>query len=618
MKKIFIRIVSILILFALIVGAFFAFNIYERKKIVDAYDIPLVPSSIDEQYDVIVIAGEPEGVAAAVSAARNGAKTLLIEEKEELGGLFTYGMLNFIDYPKGSEGDTVTTGIYQEWRKLIGNDVAFGIEEGKAMFYKLVSEEENLTLLPQTKITEAIVESNTVTALTIENKHGKQTIYADTFIDASQDADFAVMAGAPYFLGAADIGNPDRKMAVTLMIHLHDVDWLGVFKAVREKTFGYARMNLTAAWGFDDLHKTYTPVNPNTRLRGLNLVKDGDDYYINALQIFGIDGLDDVSKAEAIEIGKAETEHIVAYLRDNFPGFENAKIASYPTELYVRETRHIEAEYQVTMADVWTNRNHEDYIAYGAYPVDVQAQTPLDYGYVLSAPAHYGIPFRSMIPKEIDGLLVVNRSAGYSSLAAGSARIVPTGMGVAEAAGVAAVLAQKENKTFRELSRTSDFAKKVREQLKEQGAFVKKLETDYPYQGEWYDEAVQTLINKGLVVGGYENDIRVEEDLTYLAFMNLFVSATERTIDSTNKVNKEAVMAFYGQIYSLPEAPITMDEVVFIISTAFEVDQNLASIVEKGILKQTTIDQIRVNAPTLKRKEAVALIADIINYVEQN
>jgi hypothetical protein len=617
MKKIFLRIVSALIIISLVVGAFFAFNIYERKKIVDAYEVPPVPSSIDEQYDVIVLAGEPEGVAAAISAARNGAKTLLIEEKEELGGLFTYGMLNFIDYPKGSEGDTVTTGIYQEWRKLIGNDVAFGIEEGKAMFYKLVSEEENLTLLPQTKVTEAIVEDNTVTALTIKNKNGEQTITANTFIDASQDADFAVMAGAPYFLGAADIGNPDRKMAVTLMIHLHDVDWLGVFKAVREKTFGYARMNLTAAWGFDDLHKAYTPVNPNTRLRGLNLVKDGDDYYINALQIFGIDGLDDASKAEAIEIGKAETEHIVAYLRESFPGFENAKIASYPTELYVRETRHIEAEYQVTMADVWTNRNHDDYIAYGAYPVDVQAQTPLDYGYVLSAPAHYGIPFRSIIPQKIDGLLVVNRSAGYSSLAAGSARIVPTGMGVAEAAGVAAVLAQKENKTFRELSTSTEFAKKVREQLKEQGAFVKKLEADYPYKGEWYDEAVQTLINKGLVVGGYENDIRVEEDLTYLSFMNTFIGAIERTIDSANKVNKETIMAFYGQIYSQPEAPITMDDVIFILATAFEVENNLASIVEKGILKQSTINQIRVDAQTFKRKEAVAIIADVINYVEQ-
>ena len=618
MKKNFIRVLSIVVIFALIVGAFFAYNIYERKQIVNAYEPPVVPSIIDKHYDVIVIAGEPEGVAAAVSAARNGAKTLLIEEKEELGGLFTYGMLNFIDYPKGSEGDTVTTGIYQEWRKLIGNDVAFGIEEGKAMFYKLVSEEEHLTFLPQTKITEAIVENNKVTALTIENKNGSKTITANTFIDASQDADFAVMAGAPYFLGAADIGNPDRKMAVTLMIHLHDVDWLGVFKAVREKTFGYARMNLTAAWGFDDLHKTYKPVNPNTRLRGLNLVKDGDDYYINALQIFGIDGLDDASKAEAIEIGKAETEHIVAYLQENFPGFENAKIASYPTELYVRETRHIEAEYQLTMADVWTNRNHEDYIAYGAYPVDVQAQTPLDYGYVLSAPAHYGIPFRSIIPKEIDGLLVVNRSAGYSSLAAGSARIVPTGMGVAEAAGVAAVLAQNENKTFRELSETTDFANKVREQLKKQGAFVKKLETDYPYKGEWYDEAVQTMINKGLVVGGYENDIKVEEDLTYLSFMNTFVSAMERTLNATNFINSEAMWTHYNQFYSQPEAPITMNNVTLIIANTFSIEQNLATIVEQGILKQATIDQIRLEAETLKRKEVVAIIADIIHYLEAN
>ena len=617
MKKFLVIALSLVGFFVLGIGVVYSYNIYERNKIVSEYDIPEIPLAIEEQYDVIVIAGEPEGVAAAVSAARNGAKTLLIEEKEELGGLFTYGMLNFIDYPKGSKGDTVTTGIYQEWRKLIGNDVAFGIEEGKAMFYKLVSEEENLTFLPQTKVIEAIVENNTVTGLTIKNKNGTKTIAANSFIDATQDADFAVMAGAPYFLGAADIGNPDRKMAVTLMIHLQDVDWLGVFKAVRKKTFGEARMNLTAAWGFDDLHKTYKPVNENTRLRGLNLVKDGDNYYINALQIFGIDGLDPVSKQQAIEIGKAETEHIVAYLNENFPGFENAKIASYPTELYVRETRHMEAEYQVSMADVWTNRNHDDFIAYGAYPVDVQAQTPLDYGYVLSAPAHYGIPFRSIIPKEIDGLLVVNRSAGYSSLAAGSARIVPTGMGVAEAAGVAAVLAQKEDKTFRELSKTADFAKQVREQLKEQGAFVKELKTDYPYKGEWYDEAVQTLINKGLVVGGYENDIRVEEDLTYLTFMNTFVSAAERTVDASNKLNKEAVSSHYSQVYSQSEAPITMDDVTYIIGNAFEIDHNLETIVQKGIIKQSTLDQIRKDAKTLKRKEVVAIIADVINYLEQ-
>ena len=166
-------------------------------------------------------------------------------------------------------------------------------------------------------------------------------------------------------------------------------------------------------------------------------------------------------------------------------------------------------------------------------------------------------------------------------------------------------------------SKTADFAKQVREQLKEQGAFVKELEADYPYKGEWYDEAVQTLINKGLVVGGYENDIRVEEDLTYLTFMNTFVSAAERTVDASNKLNKETVSAHYSQVYSQPEAPITMDDVTFIIGNAFEIDHNLETIVQKGIIKQSTLDQIRKDAKTLKRKEVVAIIADVINYLEQ-
>lgn len=617
MKK-FIKIfIAIIVGVALLFGSYKAIDHFKRKKIVDNYAIPTIPSELLDTYDVVVIGGEPEGVAAAVSAARNGAKTLLIEQREELGGLFTYGMLNFIDFPKGSNGDTVTTGIYAEWKKLIGNDVAFGIEEGKAMFYKLVEQEENLTLLPQTKVTNTIVENNELTAIEIQNKNGSKEIKAKSFIDATQDADIAVMAGAPYFLGAADIGDENRKMAVTLMIHLQDVNWLGVSKAVRQKTFGEARMNLTAAWGFDDLHTAYEPVNPNTRLRGLNLVKDGNDYYINALQIFGIDGLSEQSKAEAIEIGKAESEHIVAFLRENFPGFEDAKIASFPTELYVRETRHIEAEYQLTMADVWTNRAQDDYIAYGAYPVDVQAQTSDDYGYVLSAPAHYGISFRSMIPKTVDSLLVVSRSSGYSSLAAGSARIVPTGMGVGEAAGVAAAFIKKENSSFRELSKTPEFAKKIRNQLEKQGAFVKKLDSDYPYKGKWYDEAVQTLINKGLVVGGYKNDINVNEIITYSGFMNLLVSTSGRTKDHTNTLNKDTLSILYSGVYGQETPAITLNDVIQIIAQVYNVEANELAILDAGLISKSSFDYAHKSETALTRKEVVAIIADLIHYMEQ-
>ena len=100
----------------------------------------------DLEYDVMVIGGEPEGVAAAVSAARNGSNTLLVESREELGGLFTYGMLNFLDIPQGEDGKSVSRGIYEEWHHLVGGGNAFGITEAKAAFKKLVDEEENITL----------------------------------------------------------------------------------------------------------------------------------------------------------------------------------------------------------------------------------------------------------------------------------------------------------------------------------------------------------------------------------------------------------------------------------------------------------------------------------------
>ena len=98
--------------------------------------------------------------------------------------------------------------------------------------------------------------------------------------------------------------------------------------------------------------------------------------------------------------------------------------------------------------------------------------------------------------------------------------------------------------------------------------------------------------------------------------MNTLVSAVERTSDSSNKLNEDVVLAHYSQIYSQPEAPITLNDVTLIIANAFGIEQSLEKIIEQGIIKQSTIDQIRKNAETLKRKEAVAIIADIINYLE--
>ncbi|MDQ0154213.1 FAD-dependent oxidoreductase [Robertmurraya andreesenii] len=572
----------------------------------------------EKQYDVIVIGGEPEGVAAAVSAARNGAKTLLVERRDDLGGLFTYGMLNFLDIPQGEDGESVSQGIFKEWHALVGGGSAFGIEEGKSAFRQLVENESNLSLMTETTVSEAILEENRVAGVELTNEHGTFKVKGKAFIDATQDADFAVMAGAPYFVGGEDIGIKHKKMSVTLMIHLKNLDWERIKETAASEKFGSAVVTDKVAWGFSALHHVYMPVEENTRLRGLNLAKINDEYFINALQLFGVDGLDEESKKAAIEKGKRETENILAYLQKEFPGFENAEIASFPSELYVRETRHIWAEYQLPMSDVWTNRDHWDNIGYGGYPVDIQAQTPQDYGYIVADPKQYAIPFRSLVPKEIDGLLVVGRAAGYSSIAAGSARVVPTGMTTGEAAGAAAALAIEEKVTFRELSRNEGLIEALRDTLTKQGAFVKHIKTSYPYEGEWYDESIQTLIDYGLIFGRYDNDMKVDEVATTHAFMNMVKEILLRVDEEGYFYSEDELATLYDQLIEKEDRPITRDEAAGILAQLLYKETGTTSwgtLLEQQVISDDLANRISEDQE-LTLKEMFAINASFIHYLK--
>ncbi len=573
----------------------------------------------NETYDVVVIGGEPEGVAAAVSAARNGAKTLLVESRESLGGLFTYGMLNYLDIPQGEDGGSVSKGIFQEWHQLVGGGNAFDVTEAKAAFQKLVEEEENLNLLTSTEVTDSVVERQRVSAATLKNENDKFDVQAKIFIDATQDADFAAMSGAPYFLGGEDIGIKDRKMSVTLMIHLKNVNWEKVKETASTEKFGPATVTDQVAWGFGDLLREYNPIEENTRLRGLNIAKIDDEYFINALQIFGVDGLDEQSKQEGIERGKRETKHILSFLQQEFPGFEDAEIASFPSELYVRETRHIKAEYQLPMSDVWTNKDHWDSIALGAYPVDIQAQTPEDYGRVVAAPIQYAIPLRSIIPKEIDGLLVVGRSAGFSSLAAGSARVVPTGMAVGEGAGVVAKVAIEEEITLREMSQKETLIKEVRGRLKQQGAYVDHFELDYPYKGEWYDQSIQTLLDHGLIFGKYTNDLRVDELATWNDFIEIVSGIMERVNPVVKEQQSDTMNRINSEISNKKDNEIQRDDIASVLADLYlteEENKKWQSLIEKGIITDELGKRIQQNRE-IRLKELYSIGASVIAHVER-
>lgn len=619
-KSIWIGALFIVLLAGSMAYYFFQNNSSDTEVLKLEYEKPNAAAQFSEEYDVIVIGGEPEGVAAAVSAARNGAKTLLVEKREELGGLFTYGMLNFLDIPQGEDGKSVSQGIFAEWHELVGEGNAFGIVEAKAVFKKLIEEEANITLTTKTEVVDPILDENKVIGVKFKNENGEFTVSGKTFIDATQDADFAALSNVPYFIGGEDIGIKDTKMAVTLMIHLKNVDWDGVKETAKSEKFGPAEVTDTVAWGFSNLHDAYKPVEENTRLRGLNLVKNDDEYFINALQIFGINGLDESSKQEAIEKGGIETKHILQFLQKEFPGFENAEIASIPTELYVRETRHIWAEYQLSMSDVWTNRDYWDSIGFGAYPVDVQAQTPQDSGFVLSSPKQYAIPFRSIVPKEVDGLLVVGRSAGFSSLAAGSARVVPTGMVTGEAAGAAAALSIEEQVSFREMSKSEELIQRLREKLEQQGSYVIHIKTDYPYKDEWYDGSIQTLINYGLVVGGYKNELNVNNVGSKHQFINMLMGGVRRSSPSFSEENSQKIDEIYTRVFSSENGPLKKEEAVSIVNELVfqEMDKDSWQILmNKGLINEEMAYNFSEANEDMKVKEIFAIVASVIDYLNE-
>lgn len=475
-----------------------------------------------ETYDVIVVGGDPEGISAAVTAARNGQKTLLVEDDSALGGLMTLGELNFIDMCNGRDGTLLTRGTFEEFYNAVGG-TAFDIPTAKDVFLQMVNNEENLTLMLDTKVTKPMMQEQTITGVVLEQKGKTIKCKADSVIDATVDGDIAAAAGAAYTYLGEDYGHRENVTGVTLVFELSGVDWQAVCGYLNGDDNPNTGATNKAAWGYHAESNAYVPQDGETRLRGLNIaLQDNGNVLVNGFIIFGVDPLDAASKEAGIERGKAELEHIVPYLRENFVGFADAVLVDTAEQLYVRESRHIAGEYQLTLDDVLENRWFDDTVAIGSYPVDVPPNAQQLRGIILGNPDRYGVPFRCLVPRNIDGLLIVGRSASYTSLAAGSARVIPLGMAEGDAAGVAAAYAKEHGQSFREISQDSAAIAAIQQTLKAQGAYLESWEpVQEAVEQHWAYEGVKTLRSLGLVYGEYQNDYRLDEPITQEELMEM-------------------------------------------------------------------------------------------------
>lgn len=507
----------------------------------------------DSDYDVIVVGSDPEGIAAALSAARNGMKTLLLSKDSTPGGLYTLGALNFIDVPETRDGTLLVGGIYEEFVNAVGGS-GFDIVNAANVFNDMLTAEDNLTVRYGAKFQEPVMNGNTITGVTVLEEGDMLVTYnAPYIIDATQDGDVAAAAGAPYTYAGEDIGERDREMGVTLVFRVSGVNWdsmcryLTIKRGIGEIFNKSTSMGVSGntAWGFSDEGYAYEPSDEAMRLRGFNMAKqDNGDVLVNALLIFDVDPLDETSREEGIARAKAELENIIPYLQDEFWGFGDCELAGTAEDLYVRESRHITCEYNLTIDDVLENRDQDDRIAVTSYPVDVQPTKTQTYGTVVGYPDQYAVGYKSLVPQDVDGLLVVGRAAGYTSLAAGSARIVPTGMACGEAAGVAVAVAKAQSATPRDLVDDDAAIAEIQEKLTAQGAKLDHTQTHEDVMDHWAYPGVKVLRSLGVLDGGYDNNYYLDDTITMNRYQNM-----------VNNAVKKAGFALSEKIYVNEEIP---------------------------------------------------------------
>ena len=549
---------------------------------------------VPSEYDCIVVDGSPEGIAAAISASRNGMKTLLICQDDALGGLYTLGELNFIDIPESRQGELLVNGIFKEFSDAVGGS-GFDIIRAKNTFYNMVDAEDNLTLRVESKFSKPIMNGNQITGIEVVENDEKIEYFAPYIIDATQDGDVCAAAGAPYTFAGEDIGEKDRVMGVTLVFRLSGVDWDKVSEHILTPTDGTSNVeggvSGNLAWGYGKEGYAYEPVDQNLRMRGFNIARqENGDVLINSLIIFDVDALDADSRAEGIARGQKELPEIVKYMRETCVGFENAELADTAEQLYVRETRHIECEHMLSINDVLENRWQPDAIAVTNYPVDVQATKTMRFGMVVGFPDQYTIGYRSLVPQKIDGLLIVGRSAGYRSLAAGSARIVPAGMACGQAAGVAAKIAADNKCSFRELSEDKEAIEQLQTTLKEQGANLTHQETKEPFMNHWSYDGLKVIRSMGNARGGYDNNYELDSAVAGPS--------------ATNMLNTVAKKSGFGDMFKIEALPekMTCEQLILPLATNVAALENEAAPVdftgavailqEKGMLDDVLYEKL--------------------------
>ena len=424
-----------------------------------------------KKYDVIVVGGGTAGALAAIAAARQGAKTLVVERFGHLGGTAVYG-IPFLGLLSGN-GEKVYGHLVTELlERLQSEGFAFGIASGahwntpdspnsygfnlfpfdpeglKYVLQEMLLEAGGEMLLHST-LSDVVVTDGRVTEIEVCSHLATERLQAQVFLDCTGDATLVARAGGAF-------QEKTRTQNSSILFHIGNVD-LDAFRAELQNG---DRIKGRDTWHTRVIYQQKTNDQPASFVHMAGHLRPFEDertvtftavsyrdgeIHLNATRIPGLDATNtwDITRGEIA--GRRHVMELMQAMKETIPGFENAILLN-TSPLGVRESRNIMGKYTITKEDVLTGTTFPDGVARGSYPIDIHdpkgGKTQFQF---IKGGGSYEVPFRAMIPAQLEGVIVAGRCISADQNAVGTVRIMGCCLHQGEAAGYAAARCVKEN-----------------------------------------------------------------------------------------------------------------------------------------------------------------------------
>ena len=420
---------------------------------------PARETPVIHRTEVLVVGSGPGGLAAALAAARAGADVCLVERFGCFGGnITTVGVEGFAWYRH--EATVEAGGIGREFEDR-ARDAGAAVPESQSLSYEIDSEgfklvadrmveEAGLHAMLHRSFVAPVMEGDRIAGIIVESKAGREAILAQVVIDATGDADVAHRAGAPTIMTPVE-----QMQAASVMFHLAGVDKAAFMEAVKADPQTYKDWS-TGEWSVETDGKEDDMFSPFLRKPFARAIEDGvipahlntiagtwgaahdtgELTYMNLVHLAEVDGTDPDSMTRGEIEGRRQAMLAVEALRRYMPGCDGVRLRNFGMTIGIRDTRKIDAAYNMTEADARGQGRFEDSI--GIYPEFIDGYGVL----ILPTTGRYmHIPYRSMLPGRVKGLLVAGRATGGDKIAHAATRNMACCAVAGQGAGVAAALA---------------------------------------------------------------------------------------------------------------------------------------------------------------------------------